>query len=288
MIRQKIPDAEIGFFFHIAFPSSEVFRCLSVRKELLEGMLGANLIGFQTVEYCHHFLQTCNRLLNAEATPRGLQLEDRFVDVATIPIGIDPKFLALRRSDPEVLEWIKRIETKYRGKHLVVARDKFDNVRGVRQKLLAYELFLEMYPQYKDNVVLIQVATSTNEQPELEATVSQIVARIASKHSTLTNHPLVFLRQDLPYNQYLAMITQADALMITCLREGMNLMSHEYIICQDGSQSPSKFAGQYCKFPQPTTLDFPAEAGNKIRIKFADRISQEHRHPIPRVRSMAL
>src|SRR5699024_7548268 len=89
MLRRLIPDAQIGFFLHIAFPSSEVFRCLAPRKELLEGVLGANLIGFQTDEYCRHFLQTCSRLLSVEATNEGLQLEDRFVNVAKFPIGID-------------------------------------------------------------------------------------------------------------------------------------------------------------------------------------------------------
>ena len=152
MLRKKLPDTQIGFFMHVAFPSSEVFRCLAVRKELLEGLLGANLIGFQTQEYCHHFLQTCNRLLCVEATADGVQLEDRFVNVATFPIGIDPESLSERRAEPEVLEWLERLKAKYTGLQLIVARDKLDHVRGVRQKLLAYELFLNKYPEMKEKV----------------------------------------------------------------------------------------------------------------------------------------
>ena len=240
MIRKKLPDAEIGFFLHIAFPSSEVFRCLAVRTQLLEGLLGANLIGFQTQEYCNHFLQTCNRLLSVEATPNGLQLEDRFVDVATFPIGIDPKSLDLCRGDTEVKQWLERIQKKYAGKRLIVARDKLDHVRGVRQKLLSYELFLNKYPEFRENVVLIQVATSTTEQAELDATVSDIVTRINSQHSSLAHQPLVFLKQDMEQAPYLAMITAADILMITSLREGMNLTSHEFIYCQDGVYTNKK------------------------------------------------
>ncbi|KAM5480637.1 Trehalose-6-P synthase/phosphatase complex subunit [Microsporum canis] len=240
MVRKEIPDAQIGIFLHVAFPSSEVFRCLSVRVELLKGMLGANLIGFQTQEYCHHFLQTCSRLLNVEATKEGVQLEDRFVNVGTFPIGIDPVSLDIRRQCGEVKSWIRILQEKFRGKRLIVARDKLDNVRGVRQKLLSYELFLNKYPHWRDSVVLVQVASTTTEQPELEASVSDIATRINSVHSNLAHQPLIFHKQDLLFDQYLALISVADVFMVTSLREGMNLTSHEFIHCQDGLLSSSK------------------------------------------------
>lgn len=240
MIRQKLPDAQIGFFLHTAFPSSEVFRCLAARKELLDGMLGSNLVAFQTHEYAHHFLQTCSRILSVEATEDGVQLENRFVNVWSSPIGIDPKALAVARGDPEVLEWIKTMQKRYEGKKVIVARDKLDSIRGVRQKLLAFELFLNKNPQWKDKVVLIQVATSTTQDTELAATVAEIVTRIDAVHSTLTHNPLVFLRQDIAFSQYLALLSIADALAITSLREGMNLTCHEFIICQDGQSSNKK------------------------------------------------
>lgn len=136
MIRKKLPDAKIGFFLHVAFPSSEVFRCLAVRKELLEGMLGANLIGFQIQEYARHFLQTCSRILMVEATNDGIQLEDRFIDVINLAIGIDPVALDMNREDPKATHWLNTMQERYRGKKLIVARDKLDHVRGVRPKLL--------------------------------------------------------------------------------------------------------------------------------------------------------
>ena len=240
MLRKMLPDAQIGFFLHVAFPSSEVFRCLAVRNELLEGVLGANLIGFNCAEYVHHFLQTCSRILNVEAIPNKIQLEDRQVDVGEFPIGIDPASLDERRSRDDVKEWIKTIKEKYQDKILLVARDKLDNTRGVRQKLLAYELFLNKHPEWKDKVVLIQVATSTTEHVELATVVGDIVQRINSCHSTLAHQPLVFLKQDLPFAQYLALLTVARALLITSLREGMNLTSHEFVYCQDGRFGPWK------------------------------------------------
>lgn len=152
MLRKLLPDAKIGFFLHIAFPSSEVFRCLAPRKELLEGILGADLVGFQTDEYCRHFLQTCSRILCVEATNDGVQLEDRFVDVGTFPIGIDPTSWDERRKADDVQKWIKTIRERYGNKRLIVGRDKLDNIRGVRQKLLSYELFLNTYPEWRDKV----------------------------------------------------------------------------------------------------------------------------------------
>ncbi|KAL3463784.1 glycosyltransferase family 20-domain-containing protein [Aspergillus heterothallicus] len=241
MLRKLLPDAQIGFFLHVAFPSSEVFRCLAPRKELLEGMLGANLVGFQTEEYCRHFLQTCSRILSVEATNDGLQLEDRFVNVNKFPIGIDPLSWDKRRKAADVEQWIKTISDRYSGKRLIVARDKIDQVRGIRQKLLSYELFLNTHPEWREKVVLVQVATSTTEQPELEAMISDIVMRINSTHSTLAHQPLVFLKQDLAFPQYLALISVADAMMITSLREGMNLTSHEFVYCQDGKYGAQKY-----------------------------------------------
>ncbi|KAF2033858.1 alpha,alpha-trehalose phosphate synthase-like protein subunit [Setomelanomma holmii] len=240
MIRAKLPDAQIGFFLHTAFPSSEVFRCLAARKELLNGMLGANLVAFQIHEYAHHFLQTCSRILSVEATEDGVQLENRFVNVWASPIGIDPRALSKARQEPDVKEWIETMQKRYEGKKVIVARDKLDSIRGVRQKLLAFELFLNKYPEWKDQVVLIQVATSTTEDAELAATCSEIVTRIDALHSTLAHNPLVFLRQDISFSQFLALLSIADALAITSLREGMNLTVHEFITCQDGQAGNKK------------------------------------------------
>ncbi|EWC46257.1 hypothetical protein DRE_04428 [Drechslerella stenobrocha 248] len=251
MVRDKLPEASIGFFLHVAFPSSEVYRCLAVRKQLLEGMLGANLVGFQTEEYARHFLQTCNRLLYAEATPSGIHLEERFVNVVSSAIGIDPVGLSKQREDPLVDDFIKVILDRYSGQKILVARDKFDHVRGVRQKLLSYELFLRSHPEWVGKVTLIQVALSTSELVELQTTVLDIVSRINASFATFGHLPVVFLHQDISFSQYIALLSVADALVITSLREGMNLTSHEFIFCQDERHSPlilSEFTGSSALF----------------------------------------
>ncbi|KAF9980890.1 hypothetical protein BGZ75_007864 [Mortierella antarctica] len=213
MIRERLPDASIGFFLHIPFPSSEIFRCLHV-----------------------------------ESNPKGIQLENTAVNVGIFPIGIDTKSLNVKRQDPEVAKWVEVLKEKYAGLKLIVARDKLDYIKGVRQKMLAFERFLNLYPEYQGKIVLIQVALSTSEQNEVQGQVSDVVTRINSKFSDLSYQPIVFLRQDITFSQYLGLLTVADLCLITSLRDGMNLTSHEYVVCQEEQKNPlvlSEFAGTY-------------------------------------------
>ncbi|KAF9306781.1 hypothetical protein BGZ74_003338 [Mortierella antarctica] len=248
MIRERLPDASIGFFLHIPFPSSEIFRCLHARKEVLEGLLGADLIGFQTYSFARHFLQTCSRILSVESNPKGIQLENTAVNIGIFPIGIDTKSLNVKRQDPDVAQWVKVLKEKYAGKKLIVARDKMDYIKGVRQKMLAFERFLNLYPEWQGKIVLIQVALSTSEQNEVQSQVADVVTRINSRFSDLSYQPIVFLRQDITFSQYLGLLTAADLCLITSLRDGMNLTSHEYVVCQEEQKNPlvlSEFAGTY-------------------------------------------
>lgn len=249
MVRKKIPNAKIGLFLHVAFPSSEVFRCLACRKELLEGMLGANCVGFQISEYTHHFLQTCNRILAVDTTPLGIRAEDKFVSVVSLSIGIDPPSLDLVMQDEEVKTWRTMIRERWsRDKKLIVARDKLDHIRGVKQKLLAYEEFLKTHPEWVENAVLIQVCTSNVSDPDLEREVTKISDRINSLKKNLAgSQPVVLLQQDIEFQQYVALLAEADAFAVTSLREGMNLTCHEFIYCNDPTvQGPlilSEFTG---------------------------------------------
>lgn len=154
MLREMLPSAEIGFFMHAAFPSSEVFRCLSARNELLNGLLGADLVAFQTDEYCYHFLQSCSRLLSLEVSVNGVQLPGRYVHLKKLPIGIDIKALDDLRQTAGVKDWIASIFSRYKDKHLIIARDRLDAPGGVKHKLMAYELFLKKYPKWRGNVSL--------------------------------------------------------------------------------------------------------------------------------------
>ncbi|EED16346.1 alpha,alpha-trehalose phosphate synthase subunit, putative [Talaromyces stipitatus ATCC 10500] len=244
MLRDRLPNAEIGFFMHTAFPSSEIFRCLATRKTLLEGLLGANIIGLQTAEYVYHFVHTCSRILRLEVSADSVHLPDRLLPVKAIPMGIDLDLMNEQRHLPEVKEWVSKIRERYEGKHLIVARDRLDAAGGVKQKLLSYEKFLKRYPEWRDNVVLVQVASSSApDLTDLETQISKIAMRINSKYSTLTHQPLVLLKQDISFAQFLALMSVAEIFMITSLREGMNLAGHDFIVCQDGALDASQKYG---------------------------------------------
>lgn len=250
MVRNKLPHVTIGFFLHINFPSSEIFRCLPVRQELLDGVLGADLVGFQTYNLARHFRQTCQRLLSVEATPRGIQLANGFTRVGVFSIGIDVRALNQRKREAEVAEWLTTLKDRYAGFKVLIARDKLDEIKGVRKKLQAYECFLEMFPEWQGKVVLIQVAMATSEENEKQGEVMDVVSRINARFSTFTYQPVVFLHQDVSFSQYLALLQVADCFINASLREGMNLTSHEFVICQESRWAPlilSEFTGSYSK-----------------------------------------
>ncbi|KAJ1732856.1 Trehalose-6-P synthase/phosphatase complex subunit [Coemansia biformis] len=251
LLRERLPNAKIAFFLHIPFPSSEIFRCLHVRKELLEGMLGADVVGLQTFAYKRHFVQTAKRVLGVEGTPSGLTVGDRHVVVGQYAMGLDPASVEEKWSNASVGELIEFLGQKYAGKHVLVGRDKLDHVKGVRQKMLGYEEFLIKNPEFATNTVLIQIALTTAEHNELQVQVMDVVNRINSRFGTIEHQPVVFFHNDIPYNHYLALLSTADAMVITSLRDGMNLTSHEYVICQRDKKSPlvlSEFVGTYGTF----------------------------------------
>ena len=225
------------------------------------GLLGADLVGFQTASYARHFRQTVSPILAYEALPKGIQVPEvhsaqaeaeggdvvrdglgergRFVDVGVFPMGIDVKQLQVRKKEADVAEWVQVLKQRYEGLKIVVGRDKLDEVQGVRHKILAFEAFLDKYPEWKGKVVLIQVALQTTESNELAGGVADVVSRINSRYSTLTYQPVVFLHtQDLTFSQYLALLTVGDAFIVTSLREGMALRTHEYVECQEGKYRP--------------------------------------------------
>lgn len=247
MVRQKIPDAKIGFFLHVSFPSSEVFRCFAQRESILNGIVGANYVGFQTEEYARHFLQTANRLLMTDVDAKTLKYRGRVIEVGSAPIGIDAFILESELRSEQVQNWRQLIRGRWAGKKLIIGRDQFDRIRGLRKKLLAYERFLRANPDYVSRVVLIQICLGSDKDPDLEREIMIVVDRINALSPDISvSQPVVFLHQDLEFAQYLALNCEADMFLITTMREGMNLTCHEFIVCSREKNAPlllSEFTG---------------------------------------------
>ncbi|KAI6096220.1 glycosyltransferase family 20-domain-containing protein [Pisolithus sp. B1] len=217
----KTALAPIGFFLHVAFPSSENFRCLSVLGSLKKGVLGADLVGFQTANYNRHFRQTVSCILASESLPKGIQVEGpvapsstggeaekergesaegkktkekrRFIDVGVAPMGIDVNSLREEKCNLEIENWVQLLRQRYTRMKLMVERDKLDEIQGVCHRIEAFEHFLQTNPEFHGKVVLIQVALQTTEFNELAGGVSDVVAPINVAFSTLNYQLVVFL-----------------------------------------------------------------------------------------------
>ena len=254
LLRQRLPNAYIGFMLHVPFPTSELVKCLSRRKEILEGVLGANMIGFQSYSYSRHFASCCSRILGFDALPAGVDAYGAHIAMDVFPIGIDAE--AVTRSAygaSEIDRLITRIRLQYPGQKIIVGRDRLDTVRGVAQKLQAYDKFLECYPEWRGKVVLIQVTSPTSIEEEKEDAghriankVADLVAKINGAYGGLEYNPVYHYPQYLSRDEYYALLRVADLGLITSVRDGMNTTSLEYVLCQKENHGPlilSEFSG---------------------------------------------
>ncbi|CAM1503561.1 Fc.00g011520.m01.CDS01 [Cosmosporella sp. VM-42] len=253
MLRQRIPNMYISFFLHSPFPSSEFLRCLPRRKEVLEGVLGANLIGFQSYSYSRHFLSCCTRILGFPSDTLGIDAYGTRVQVGVYPIGIDAAKVENFAWTAAVNEKYDALKKMYQGKKIIVGRDRLDSVRGVAQKLQAFERFLEMYPEWREKVVLIQVTSPTSVEAEKEdpdnkvaTRVNELVMGINGMYGSLGFSPVQHYPQYLNQDEYFALLRAGDIGLITSVRDGMNTTSLEYIVCQRQGHGPlilSEFSG---------------------------------------------
>jgi trehalose 6-phosphate synthase/phosphatase len=255
LLRQSLPNVYIGFFLHVPFPSSEFYRCLSRRKELLEGVLGSNMIGFQSYSYARHFSSCCTRVLGFDSSATGVDAYGAHVAVEVFPIGINAALTQkLAFGNPEIEEKIRSIRELYHDKKIIVGRDRLDSVRGVAQKLQAFEMFFEKYPQWRGKVVLIQVTSPSSVQVlrgedddnKILNKISDLVARINGNYGSLSFTPVQHFPQYLSREEYFALLRVADVGLITSVRDGMNTTSLEYVVCQKENHGPlilSEFSG---------------------------------------------
>lgn len=254
MLREEIGDSKknvkIGFFLHTPFPSSEIYRILPVRQALLQGVLHCDLLGFHTYDYARHFLSSCSRILSAPTTPNGVQFAGRFVTVGAFPIGIDPEKFVEGLQKPKVQQRIAALTRKFEGVKLIVGVDRLDYIKGVPQKLHALEVFLTEHPEWIGKIVLVQVAVPSRQDVEeyqnLRAVVNELVGRINGKFGTIEFMPIHFLHQSVSFDELAALYAVSDVCLVSSTRDGMNLVSYEYIATQrdrHGVMILSEFTG---------------------------------------------
>ncbi|KAJ2523531.1 Trehalose-6-P synthase/phosphatase complex synthase subunit [Coemansia sp. RSA 1939] len=256
MLRKLVDErglkgVKIGWFLHTPFPSSELYRILPVRREILEGVLGADLLGFHTYDYARHFLSSCTRILGLQTTPDVVETDTRMVHVGTFPIGIDPTKFAEALQTEDVKSRLGEFERKFSGTKVIVGVDRLDYIKGVPQKLLAFEQFLSQYPEYVGKVVLVQVAVPSRgdveEYQHLISNVNELVGRINGRFGTVEYTPIHFLHKSVTFTELVSLYAVSDVCLITSTRDGMNLVSYEYVASQRSNHHGvlvlSEFAG---------------------------------------------
>ena len=233
MLREEIPNLTIGFFLHIPFPSSEVFRLLPWRDEILWGLLGANLVGLHTWNYVKHFLNSSRFIFGVNENLGQISFPDHVLKVDAFPMGIDYSKFANAASSVPVKEEQKKIRNKIGERKLILSVDRLDYTKGIEQRLEAFDMFLEKYPEYKGQVTLVVVAvpsrTGIDNYQNLKQQLDQLVGNINGKHGDLGWTPIWYLYRAIPFDKLVALYSTADVGLVTPLRDGMNLIAKEFI-----------------------------------------------------------
>ncbi|MBI5289316.1 MAG: bifunctional alpha,alpha-trehalose-phosphate synthase (UDP-forming)/trehalose-phosphatase [Chloroflexi bacterium] len=250
MLRDRLPAANIGFFLHIPFPSSEVFSVLPWREEILEGLLGADLVGFHTPPYLRHFATSLRRVLGVDVDVDRVLREGREVRLGVFPMGIDASGWENRGQDPEVQRRAEEIRSEGRGQKLLVGIDRLDYTKGIPRRLLAIERLFETDPELREQVRVVQVTVPSREKAgpyaEFRKRIDELVGRINSTYGTPGWVPIHSLHRSLSEEEVAALYRAADVMLVTPLRDGMNLVSKEFVATRtdrDGVLVLSEFAG---------------------------------------------
>ncbi|KPK68755.1 trehalose-6-phosphate synthase [candidate division TA06 bacterium SM23_40] len=233
LVRQRMPDATIGFFLHIPFPPFEILRLLPWREDILRGLLEADLIGFHTFDYVRHFLESVSGLLGYEHTLGQISVGNRVVRAEAFPMGIDYGRFAGAADDANVHREVERIRRRIGERKIVISIDRLDYTKGILQRLEAFDLFLEKNPEYIGEVTLILVAVPSRTGVEhyrmLKKQVDELVGKINGEHGTLGWMPVWYLYRFLPFDSLVPLYIVADVALVTPLKDGMNLIAKEFI-----------------------------------------------------------
>lgn len=235
LIRNHFPDMPIGFFLHIPFPSFEVFRLLprQWRAEMLEGVLGASLVGFHTHDYTRDFLTSVMRTLGYEHQLGSLSLRDRVVKVDTFPMGIDFERFAEAARSQDTENQVADFRARSTAQRLIFSVDRLDYTKGIINRLRGYELFLKRNPQWHGKVVfVVSVAPSrigVDSYRAMKQEIEETVGRIVGAYGNVNWTPLVYQYRNLSFNEIVALYRACDVALITPLRDGMNLVAKEFV-----------------------------------------------------------
>lgn len=288
LLKNRQPQLSVGFFLHIPFPSFEVFRMLpgEWRRDILEGLLGADLIGFHTYEYTHHFLQSVLRILGYEHQMSQVQAQDHLVRADTFPMGIDvEKFATTARSDDTERE-IRDLRNSLTGVKLILSVDRLDYSKGIANRLEGYELFLQSNPEYHGKVALLMVVVPSRigvvQYDLMKRQIEELVGKINGRFGRVGWTPVVYQYRHVPFTSLLALYSVSDVCLVTPLRDGMNLVAKEYVTTRGGGVLIlSEMAGAAKELPEAIIINpnDRAEIANALKQALEmSPVEQQKRH----------
>jgi trehalose 6-phosphate synthase/phosphatase len=285
MLRDRLPDAAIGFFLHIPFPSSEIFPVLPKREELLEGLLGADLLAFQTHGHLQQFRGALLRVLGMESKIEQVAVGSRPVRLEALPIGIAPEeYTDLLDNDEDTAKQYAEWVARYRGRRVLLAVDRLDYTKGVLERLRAYAHLLRSSPELKEKIILIQIAVPTREGIDtyqaLRTEVNRLVGEINGKLGTPDWTPLVYINRSIERTELVGLYKLADVCWIGSLRDGMNLVAKEYVACKpegDGVLVLSEFAGAAAEMGEALLINPFDEERTAATIERALALDEQER-----------
>jgi trehalose 6-phosphate synthase/phosphatase len=247
-LRRRRPDVAIGFFLHIPFPSSEIYRLLPAREQVLRGLLGADYIGFHIGDYTRHFRSSCLRVLGIESEPDVVEYEGRLVGLGADPIGIDVETFQATLADPETAKVQQEIEERYEGRRLILGVERLDYTKGIPPKLQAFEQFLEQDPERAATTTMLQVLVPSRlESPDYAAqrdAIENQVSHVNGRFGEPGRTPVEYLHRSITPAELVALYRRADVMAVTPLRDGMNLVAQEFVLCQTAEPKlPGRWRG---------------------------------------------
>jgi trehalose 6-phosphate synthase/phosphatase len=235
LLREKIPDVTLGFFLHIPFPSYEIFRLLpnKWRTDILNGLLGADLIGFHTHDYTQYFLRCALRDLGYEHDFGKIVMRDHVMKAETFPMGIDFIKFYKSSSNPRIQKEKNKLKKTLKDFKVVLSIDRLDYTKGIANRLQSFELFLEKYPEWHKKVTLFLIVVPSRigveHYAQMKNKIDELVGNINGRFSSVGWTPIIYQYRFLPFEPLVALYTVGDVALITPLRDGMNLIAKEYI-----------------------------------------------------------
>ncbi|KAL2939777.1 putative alpha alpha-trehalose-phosphate synthase [UDP-forming] 11 [Bienertia sinuspersici] len=281
LLRRRVFRVKLGFFLHSPFPSSEIFRVIPVREEILRGLLNADLVGFHTFDYARHFLSCCSRMLGLEYKSKrgylGVEYYGRTVSIKILPVGIHMGQLQSLMSLDETAKRVRELKKQFEGKSVIVGVDDMDVLKGIGFKFLAFGHLLQMQPSFRGELVLVQIANPARSRgmdvQEVQKETHQIAKDINKKYGKPGYEPIVFINESVSTLEKVAYYAIAECCVLNAVRDGMNLVPYKYTVSRQGSRKLDAALGVDSSRPKESVIIVSEFVGCSPSLSGAIRVN---------------